>query len=126
MRALLREEGVTFQRLKTWKASKDRDYAEKKARIEYLYAIADREVIPGPGGPEVIFCVGEFGPLNLPAASGPAVGGGQRRIMTAGAGAGRTPQCRVPAAAETSMLTLSYHKGCRPFPRTAAHHPVGC
>ncbi|HEV8274437.1 MAG TPA: hypothetical protein VGQ26_01910, partial [Streptosporangiaceae bacterium] len=49
----------------TWKASKDRDYALKKARIEHLYAIADGEVIPEPGEPEVIFCVDEFGPLNL-------------------------------------------------------------
>jgi transposase len=65
LRALLREEGVTFQRLKTWKASKDPDYAVRKARVEHLYAIADREVIPDPGEPEVIFCVDEFGPLNL-------------------------------------------------------------
>jgi transposase len=65
LRVLLREEGVTFQRLKTWKASKDPDYAAKKARAEHLYAIADREVIPEPGEPEVIFCVDEFGPLNL-------------------------------------------------------------
>jgi hypothetical protein len=62
---LLREEGVTFQRLKTWKTSKDPDYAVKKARIEHLYAIADREVIPEPGEPEIVFCVDEFGPLNL-------------------------------------------------------------
>jgi hypothetical protein len=45
---LLREEGVTFQRLKTWKTSTDPDYAAKKARVEHLYAIADREVIPSP------------------------------------------------------------------------------
>jgi transposase len=56
LRAVLREEGVTFQRLKTWKTSKDPDYAVKKARVEHLYAIADREVIPEPGEPEVIFC----------------------------------------------------------------------
>ena len=37
----------------------------KKARVEHLYAIADGEVIPEPGKPEVIFCVDEFGPLNL-------------------------------------------------------------
>ena len=47
LRALLREEGVTFQRLKTWNASKDPRYAEKKARVEQLYAIADRKVTPG-------------------------------------------------------------------------------
>jgi len=65
LRMLLREEGVTFQRLKTWKASTDPHYAVKKARVEHLYAIADREVTPEPGEPEVIFCVDEFGPLNL-------------------------------------------------------------
>jgi transposase len=65
LRVLLREEGVTFQRLKTWKAGKDPQYAAKKARVEHLYAIADREVAPDDGEPEVIFCVDELGPLNL-------------------------------------------------------------
>jgi transposase len=65
LRVLLREEGVSFQRLKTWKSSADPDYAVKKARVEHLYAIADCEVSPDPGEPEVIFCVDEFGPLNL-------------------------------------------------------------
>src|ERR1700747_1797866 len=32
LRVLLREEGVSFQRVKTWKASTDPDYAAKKAR----------------------------------------------------------------------------------------------
>jgi transposase len=53
LRMLLREEGVTFQRLKTWKASKDPRYAAKKARIEHLYALADHEAPPRrrrPGG----------------------------------------------------------------------------
>jgi hypothetical protein len=58
---LLREEGVTFQCIKTRKASTDPDYALKKARVEHLYAIADREVIPEPGEPEVIFCVTNSG-----------------------------------------------------------------
>lgn len=65
LRVLLREEGVSFQRLKTWKASRDPDYAVKKARVEHLYAIADREVTPDPGEPGVVFCVDEFGPLSL-------------------------------------------------------------
>jgi hypothetical protein len=51
LRVLLREEGLSFQRLKTWKTSKDPDYAVKKARVEHLYAIADREVIPDEGEP---------------------------------------------------------------------------
>ena len=37
----------------------------KKARVEHLYAIADGEVIPEPGEPTVMFCLDEFGPLNL-------------------------------------------------------------
>lgn len=65
LRILLREEGVSFQRLKTWKTSRDPDYSVKKARVEHLYAIADGEVIPEDGEPEVIFCMDEFGPLNL-------------------------------------------------------------
>lgn len=65
LRILLREEGVTFQRVKTWKTSNDPNYAAKKARVEHLYAIADGEVIPEDGEPEVIFCMDEFGPLNL-------------------------------------------------------------
>lgn len=62
---LLREEGVTFQRLKTWKASTDPRYAAKKTRIEQLHAIADREITRQGGDPEVTFRVDEFGPLNL-------------------------------------------------------------
>ncbi len=65
LRLLLREEGVSFQRLKTWKTSRDPDYAAKKARVEHLYAIADGEVIAEDGEPEAVFCVDEFGPLNL-------------------------------------------------------------
>ena len=87
LRTLLREEGVSFQRIKTWKASKDPDYAAKKARVEHLYAIADREVVPEAGEPEVIFCVDEFGPLNLQPRPGPAVGRGQRQEQRAGPGA---------------------------------------
>jgi hypothetical protein len=37
----------------------------KKARVEHLYAIADGEVRPEEGEPEVVFAVDEFGPLNL-------------------------------------------------------------
>ncbi|POX63154.1 IS630 family transposase [Streptomyces sp. Ru62] len=64
LRVLLREEGVSFQR-ETWKTSRDPDYAAKKARVEHLYTIADGEVIPEEGEPEIVFCLDEFGPLNL-------------------------------------------------------------
>jgi hypothetical protein len=65
LRVLLREEGVSFQRIKTWKTSRDPDYAVKKARVEHLYAIADGDVIPEDDDPTVVFCLDEFGPLNL-------------------------------------------------------------
>jgi transposase len=93
LRALLREEGVTFQRLKTWKASKDPRYQAKKARIEHLYVIADREVTPGPGDPEVIFCLDEFGPLNLQ----PRPGRQWAAISGKSAEPGRAPRRRLRA-----------------------------
>jgi len=93
LRVLLRQEGVTFQRLKTWKASKDLRYAQKKARVEQLYAIADREVAPQAGDPEIVFCVDEFGPLNLqprPGRQWTAIGG-------KGKEPGRAPRPRMRA-----------------------------
>ncbi|GAA4483860.1 hypothetical protein GCM10023094_36040 [Rhodococcus olei] len=65
LRVLLREEGVSFQKVKTWKRSRDPEYAVKKARALHLYAIADGEVVPEEGEPEIVFCLDEFGPLNL-------------------------------------------------------------
>jgi transposase len=65
LRVLLREEGVSFQAVKTWKTSTDPDYEAKKNRVLELYAIADGTCPPGPGDPTVVFCVDEFGPLNL-------------------------------------------------------------
>jgi transposase len=93
LRVLLRQEGVSFQRLKTWKTSKDPDYAVKKARVEHLYAIADREVIPEPGEPEVIFCVDEFGPLNLQ----PRPGRQWAAVSGQGKEPGREPRRRMRA-----------------------------
>jgi transposase len=65
LRVLLREEGVSFQVIKTFKASNDSDFEAKKNRILELYAIADGTVEPGEGDPTVIICADEFGPLNL-------------------------------------------------------------
>ena len=93
LRVLLREEGVSFQRLKTWKASADPRYAEKKARVEHLYAIADGEVIPEPGEPEVVSCVDEFGPLNLQ----PRPGRQWAAVSEKGREHGRAPRRRMRA-----------------------------
>ena len=106
LRVLLRAEGVTFQRLKTWKASKDPRYAAKKARVEQLYAIADREVTPEDGDPEVVFCVDEFGPLNLqprPGRQWAAVSGKEQRARPGAAAAG----CARPTPAPPGSGTCS-------------------
>ena len=65
LRALLREEGVSFQAIKTWKTSNDPDFEVKKNRILELYALADGKAEPGPDDPDVVICYDEFGPLNL-------------------------------------------------------------
>src|SRR5262249_41782588 len=93
LRVLLREEGITFERLKTWKASTDPHYAAKKARIEHLYAIADRKVTTGPGDPHAVICVDEFGPLNLQ----PRPGRQWAPIGGKGKEPGRAPRRRLRA-----------------------------
>ena len=65
LRVLLREEGVSFQVIKTWKQSNDPDFEAKKNRILELYAIADGTAQPGEDDPTVVICFDEFGPLNL-------------------------------------------------------------
>ena len=65
LRLLLREEGVSFQAVKTWKESNDPNFEAKKNRILELYDIADGKAEPGPGDPVAVFCMDEFGPLNL-------------------------------------------------------------
>jgi transposase len=82
LRALLREEGVSFQALKTWKVSNDPDFEAKKNRILELYDLADGTATPGPKDPKVVICVDEFGPLNLqphPGKQWALAGGGARR-----------------------------------------------
>lgn len=74
LRVLLREEGVSFQKVKIWKRSRDPEYAVKKARVEHLYAIAHSEVVAESGEPEVVFCLDEFGQAEPAAASRSTVG----------------------------------------------------
>jgi hypothetical protein len=62
-------------------------------RIEHLYAIADREVVPDAGEPAVVFCVDEFGLLNLqprPGRHWAAIGGKSKEP-------GRAPRPRLRA-----------------------------
>jgi transposase len=88
LRVLLREEGVSFQAIKTFKVSNDPDFEAKKNRVLELYEIADGTALPGPGDPTVVICMDEFGPLNLqphpgrqwaPVATGPGDPASPRR-----------------------------------------------
>jgi transposase len=65
LRLLLREEGVSFQVIKTWKQSSDPDFETKKNRVLELYEIADGKAKPKRRDPTVVICMDEFGPLNL-------------------------------------------------------------
>lgn len=94
LRVLLREEGVSFQRMKTWKTPRDPDHAAKKAHVEHLYAIADGEVLPEDGEPEVVLCLDEFGPLTLqahPGGSGPSAADGTRTLSESRGPVGERP-----------------------------------
>src|SRR5690606_10532166 len=59
---ILRAAGVRWQATKTWKASKDPQFAEKMARILDLYDRCAAGQIPDGGR---VICVDEFGSLTL-------------------------------------------------------------
>jgi transposase len=65
LRAVLKEQGVSFQAIKTFKQSSDPHFEAKKNRVLELYDIADGKVLVEDGGPDVVICMDEFGPLNL-------------------------------------------------------------
>ena len=65
LRVLLREEGVSFQVIKTFKVSNDPDFEQKKNRVLALYDLADGKTKRRRGDPHVVICFDEFGPLNL-------------------------------------------------------------
>lgn len=65
LRVLLREEGVSFQVIKTSKQSNDPDFEVRINRVLELYEIADGKAEPGPDDPTVVFCMDEFGPLDV-------------------------------------------------------------
>ena len=86
LRVLLHQEGVSFQRLKTWKRSRDPAFETKKNRILHLYGLMDGTADELAGDPDVVMCVDEFGPLNLQPHPG--------RQWTTRAGGGPSPRRR--------------------------------
>jgi transposase len=65
LRMVLKDEGVSFQAIKTLKHSNDADYEAKKNRVLELYDIAEGRAQRGREDPVVVFSMDEFGPLNL-------------------------------------------------------------
>ena len=99
---MLREEGVSFQVIKTFKGVNDPEFEAKKNRMLELYAIADGTPEPGPGDPTVVICMDEFGPLNLQPHPGKqwapvAAGTGDSRHRV-GVGGGRPTPARTGCA----------------------------
>ena len=62
VRQILRKASISWQATRTWKASRDPEFAVKMARILDLYDQAAAGQIPDGGR---VICVDEFGPLNL-------------------------------------------------------------
>lgn len=81
----------------SWKAPADPGYEAKKARVEHLYAIADGEVAPEPGEPQVIWPMDESGPLNLQPRPGRqwTARGGNTRARTGNPARGCGPHTTV-------------------------------
>ncbi|MER7008584.1 IS630 family transposase [Dactylosporangium sp. NPDC000555] len=65
LREILRAEGVSFQRVKTWKHSRGARLRGEEGPGGASVRHRRREVIPEPGEPGVVFSMDEFGPLNL-------------------------------------------------------------
>jgi transposase len=114
LRVLLAKEEVSFQAVKTWKASTDPDYEPKKNRVLELYDIAEGKAEPGPGDPTVVFSMDGFGPLNLlprPGKQWAPVARGNQKASTA------SPRRRRIRA------TYRRTEGRPPSPGRARHEP---
>jgi hypothetical protein len=116
---LLREEGVSFQMIKTWKQSRDPDFGAKKNRVLYLYGLMDGTTDVLDGDPEVVICIDEFGPLNLQPHPG------RQWTTRAAVGRGRGADGGPPTAARTACgtcwpPTTSPATGCMGTPSRAS------
>ncbi len=85
--------------MKTWKESNDPDFEAKKNRVLELSDIADAKTLPGPVDPVVVFCIDEFGPLNLQPHPG---------RQWAGVGGKQTDRGRNPRRRRRATYTRSH------------------
>ena len=123
LRVLLREEGVSFQVIKTFKVSNDPDFEAKKNRVLELYDLADGKTKRRRGDPHVVICVDEFGPLNLQPHPGKqwapiAAGKGDQRRRGDGDAA-------PPITGRTGCVICSPAMTCRPIGSTGTSRPQG-
>jgi transposase len=111
VRQILRTAGVRWQATKTWKASRDPQFAEKMARILDLYDRSAAGQLPTAAR---VICVDEFGPLNLqprpgrgwfPAGDRPVCG--RPTTATAGSGTCSPGSTSPPGSCSTDCATAS-------------------
>jgi len=88
LRSLLRQERVSFQRLKTWKQSTDLDYQRKQDRVLHLYGLMDGTCDVADVTLRWSSAWTSSAPSTsspTPAASGPSkVGAARRRVVVGG------------------------------------------
>ena len=109
LRVLLREEGVSFQAMKTLKQSNDPDFERRRTGSSSSTPLPTATSEPGPGDPTVMICVDEFGPLNLqphPGRQWAPVAAGTADRAARGGGDGRptTPPRSPPSARRLRLI----------------------
>ena len=115
LRALLREEGVSFQAIKTWKQSNDPDFEVKKNRVLELYDLADGKAQPQAGDPDVVICYDE----SAPSTSSPIRGAtGPSATPKGRPGSLRADACGPPSPGPTECVTCSRPTTCPPTSST--------
>ena len=87
------------------------DISNEGLRVLLRQEVADRDVAPDAGDPEIVFCVGEFGPLNLQ----PRPGRHWAAISGKNKEPGRAPRPRLRATytrtAGVRHLFAAYERG---------------
>ena len=112
LRALLREEGVSFQAIKTWKQSNDPDFEVKKNRVLELYDIADGKAQPKAGRPRRRHLLRRVRPPQPPAPSRAPLG--RARHPREHPGSDRAGACGPPSPDRMACAISSPPTTCPP------------